>query len=62
MIHLKKSVAKIQHSRVWAYSRCDKVQVKIQRAINSGAESGRFRCPVGPRNDAEAGDAVERGK
>ena len=62
MIRLKKSVAKIQHSRLRACSRRDKVQVKTQQTINSSAESGRFRCPVGPRNDAEAGDAVERGK
>ena len=40
MIHLKKSVAKIQHSRVWAYSRCDKVKVKKRTVVNSSAESG----------------------
>ena len=32
MIHLKKSVAKIQHSRVWAYSCHDKVQGKKQNS------------------------------
>ena len=40
MIRLKKSVAKIQHSRVWGCGHRDKVQVKNQQAINSGAESG----------------------
>ena len=39
MIRLKKSVAKIQHSRVWAYSRRDKVKGKKRQTINSGAES-----------------------
>ena len=46
MIHLKKSVAKIQHSRVWAYSCRDKVRTKKRQTINSSAESGRFRPPI----------------
>ena len=40
MIRLKKSVAKIQHSRLRGCSRRDKVQVKNGTTINSGAESG----------------------
>ena len=62
MIRLKKSVAKIQHSRVWARSCHDKVQVKNRTVINSSAESGRFRPPISWRNGVGNGDAVERGK
>ena len=40
MIRLKKSVAKIQHSRLWGCGRRDKVHVKNRVYINSYAESG----------------------